>query len=55
MQQEPAIEEPARKDPRVKEVLEVACKIEGMARNAGDACGGRRDLARSAARTGSAL
>src|SRR4029077_19274826 len=30
-----AIEEAARKDPRLKEVLEVACKIEGMARNAG--------------------
>jgi len=35
MQQEPAIEEAARKDPRLKEVLEVACKVEGMARNAG--------------------
>jgi DNA polymerase-3 subunit alpha len=35
MQQEPAIEEAARKDPRLKEVLEVASKIEGMARNAG--------------------
>jgi DNA polymerase III subunit alpha len=33
--QEPAIEEAARKDPRLKEVLEVACKVEGMARNAG--------------------
>src|SRR5271166_3804096 len=35
MQQEPAIEDAARKDPRLKEVLEVACKIEGMARNSG--------------------
>jgi DNA polymerase-3 subunit alpha len=35
MQQEPAIEEAALKDPRLKEVLEVASKIEGMARNAG--------------------
>src|SRR5216684_3879166 len=35
MQQEPAIEEGARKDPRLKEVLEVANKLEGMARNAG--------------------
>ncbi len=35
MQQEPAIEDAARKDPRLKEVLEVACKVEGMARNAG--------------------
>ncbi len=35
MAQEPAIEEAARKDPRLKEVLEVACKVEGMARNAG--------------------
>src|SRR6202522_3554946 len=35
MQQEPAIEEAARKDPRLKEVLEVACKVEGMARNSG--------------------
>jgi DNA polymerase-3 subunit alpha len=35
MQQEPAIEEASRKDPRLKEVLEVACKVEGMARNAG--------------------
>src|SRR6202049_1645095 len=35
MQQEPAIEEAARKDPRLQEVLEVACKVEGMARNAG--------------------
>src|SRR5579864_4336069 len=34
MQQEPAIEEAARKDPRLKEVLEVAVKLEGMARNA---------------------
>ncbi len=34
-QQEPAIEEAARKDPRLKEVLEVATKLEGMARNAG--------------------
>src|SRR3984885_13362114 len=33
--QEPAIEEAARKDPRLKEVLEVACKVEGMARNSG--------------------
>src|SRR5579871_6840670 len=35
MQQEPAIEEAAKKDPRLQEVLEVACKVEGMARNAG--------------------
>src|SRR3954466_12441670 len=35
MQLEPAIEEAAKKDPRLKEVLEVACKVEGMARNAG--------------------
>ena len=35
MQQEPAIEEAARKDPRLQEVLDVACKVEGMARNAG--------------------
>ncbi len=35
MKQEPAIEEAARKDPRLKEVLEVACKVEGMARNSG--------------------
>ncbi len=35
MEQEPAIEEAARKDPRLKEVLEVANKLEGMARNAG--------------------
>jgi DNA polymerase III subunit alpha len=34
-QQEPAIQEAARKDPRLKEVLEVATKLEGMARNAG--------------------
>ncbi len=34
MEQEPAIEEAARKDPRLKEVLEVANKLEGMARNA---------------------
>ncbi|MDP8983392.1 MAG: DNA polymerase III subunit alpha [Acidobacteriota bacterium] len=34
MQQEPAIEEAARKDPRLKEVLVVASKLEGMARNA---------------------
>jgi DNA polymerase-3 subunit alpha len=32
--QEPAIEDAARKDPRLKEVLEVARKLEGMARNA---------------------
>jgi len=32
--QEPAIEDAARKDPRLKEVLEVALKLEGMARNA---------------------
>jgi len=35
LEQEPAIEEEARKDPRLKEVLEVAGKLEGMARNAG--------------------
>jgi DNA polymerase III subunit alpha len=35
MAQEPQIEDAARKDPRLKEVLEVACKVEGMARNAG--------------------
>jgi len=35
MEQEPAIEDGARKDPRLKEVLEVANKLEGMARNAG--------------------
>ncbi|MGD0298101.1 MAG: DNA polymerase III subunit alpha [Bryobacteraceae bacterium] len=34
MAQEPAIEDAARKDPRLKEVLEVANKLEGMARNA---------------------
>jgi DNA polymerase-3 subunit alpha len=34
MEQEPAIEEAARKDPRLQEVLEVANKLEGMARNA---------------------
>ncbi|HYL75797.1 MAG TPA: DNA polymerase III subunit alpha [Bryobacteraceae bacterium] len=34
MEQEPAIEEAARKDPRLQEVLEVASKLEGMARNA---------------------
>ena len=35
MKQEPGFEEAARKDPRVREVLEVALKVEGMARNAG--------------------
>ncbi len=35
MEQEPAIAEAARKDPRLTEVLEVALKVEGMARNAG--------------------
>ncbi len=34
MHQEPAIEEAARKDPRLKEVLEVANRLEGMCRNA---------------------
>ncbi|HYL37599.1 MAG TPA: DNA polymerase III subunit alpha [Bryobacteraceae bacterium] len=34
LHQEPAIEEAAKKDPRLKEVLEVALKLEGMARNA---------------------
>jgi DNA polymerase-3 subunit alpha len=34
LEQEPAIEDAARKDPRLKEVLEVALKLEGMARNA---------------------
>ncbi len=34
LHQEPAIEDAARKDPRLKEVLEVAVKLEGMARNA---------------------
>jgi len=33
--QEPAIEDAAKKDPRLKEVLETALKLEGMARNAG--------------------
>ncbi len=32
---EPQLDELARKDPRVKEVLEVAQRLEGMARNAG--------------------
>ncbi len=32
---EPQIDDLARKDPRVKEVLEVAQRLEGMARNAG--------------------
>jgi len=35
MAQEPAIEEAAKKDPRLEEVLEIANKLEGMARNAG--------------------
>ncbi|HLJ45350.1 MAG TPA: DNA polymerase III subunit alpha [Bryobacteraceae bacterium] len=35
MKQEPGFEEAARKDARVKEVLEVANRIEGMCRNAG--------------------
>ncbi len=35
IKQEPGFEEAARKDPRVREVLEVSQKIEGMARNAG--------------------
>jgi DNA polymerase-3 subunit alpha len=35
MEMEPAIAEAAQKDPRLKEVLEVALKVEGMARNAG--------------------
>ena len=34
MEQEPAIEDAARKDPRLSEVLTVANKLEGMARNA---------------------
>jgi DNA polymerase-3 subunit alpha len=33
--QEPGFDEAARKDPRVKEVLDVSLRIEGMARNAG--------------------
>ena len=35
LDQEPAIEDAAKKDPRLKEVLDVALRIEGMARNAG--------------------
>jgi DNA polymerase III subunit alpha len=35
MAQEPAIEDAAKKDPRLKEVLDVALRVEGMARNAG--------------------
>ncbi|HUJ51755.1 MAG TPA: DNA polymerase III subunit alpha, partial [Bryobacteraceae bacterium] len=35
LEQEPAIEDAAKKDPRLKEVLDVALRIEGMARNAG--------------------
>ena len=34
-EQEPGFEEAARKDPRVREVLNVALKLEGMARNSG--------------------
>ena len=34
IKQEPAIEETARKDPRMREVLDVALKLEGMCRNA---------------------
>ena len=33
--QEPAIEDAAKKDPRLREVLDVALRVEGMARNAG--------------------
>ncbi len=33
--QEPGFDDAARKDPRVKEVLDVSLRIEGMARNAG--------------------
>ncbi len=32
--QEPGFEEAKQKDPRLKEVLDVACRLEGMARNA---------------------
>ena len=49
MQQEPAIEEAARKHPRLKEVLEVACKVEGMARNLRNARGRRGDFPSPAA------
>ena len=35
LEQEPAIADAAKKDPRLKEVLDVALRIEGMARNAG--------------------
>ncbi len=35
IKQEPGFEEAARKDPRVREVLDVSLRIEGMARNAG--------------------
>ena len=35
LEQEPAIEDAAKKDPRLREVLDVALKVEGMARNAG--------------------
>src|SRR5260370_5581573 len=34
MQQDPSIEEASRNDPRLKEVLEVANQLDGMARNA---------------------
>jgi len=33
LDQEPAIEDAAKKDPRLREVLDVALKLEGMARN----------------------
>ncbi len=35
IEQEPAMQEAAKKDPRVKEVLDTALKLEGMARNCG--------------------
>ena len=55
IEQEPGFDEAAQKDPRVDEVLEVALRLEGMARNASRARRGRGDLARAAEGTGAAL
>ncbi len=52
---EPQLDELARKDPRVKEVLEVAMRLEGHGAQRRRARGGRGDFARAAAGAGSAL
>ena len=53
--EDPDLKEAAARDPRVKEVLDVSLKLEGVCAQCGHACRWRRHFVGSAAGTGSAL